>query len=114
MTDRELTAQPAQLLLVEDLRDEAHVAQRRQPAAVGNGDSGGLLPAMLQREETEVRDAGDVTPRRPNSEQTAHLKNDSDLLDSFRSEPRDVGRSTGKQDSAAGRRVGQLDVGLAS
>jgi hypothetical protein len=37
-------------LLVEDLRDETHVAQDGQPPVVGDCDAGRLLAAVLQRE----------------------------------------------------------------
>ena len=63
VADRGVAVQAAQLLLVEDLRDEAHVAQHRQPAVVGDGDPGRLLAAVLQREEAEVGDARDVALR---------------------------------------------------
>src|SRR3954462_904723 len=72
VADRELTVQPAELLLVEHLRDEPHVAKRRQPAVVGNGDARGFLAAVLQREQTEVREARDVALGRPHPEQAAH------------------------------------------
>ena len=58
--DRGVAVEAAELLLVEDLRDEAHVAEDRQPPAVRDGDPGRLLAAMLEREEPEVRDARDV------------------------------------------------------
>ena len=68
MTDRDLAAERAQLLLVEDLVDETEVAQGHDvPAAICGGDAGGLLPAVLQcvqREVGEPRDfvAGSVDP----------------------------------------------------
>jgi hypothetical protein len=40
---------------------------------VGDGDSGRLLPAMLEREQAEVRDAGYVTLWGANAENAAHL-----------------------------------------
>ena len=49
-----VAVQAAQLLLVEDLRHEPHVAQRGQPAVVGDGDPGRLLAAVLEREQAEV------------------------------------------------------------
>src|SRR5712691_12678255 len=60
VADGDLPSQAAQLLLVEDLRHKAHVAQRREPPVVGDRDACGLLAAVLQSEETEVRDARDV------------------------------------------------------
>jgi hypothetical protein len=59
-------------LLVEHLRDEPHVSQRRQPTIVGHCDSRGLLAAMLQREQAEVGQPGDVALERPDPEETAH------------------------------------------
>ena len=43
-----------------------------EPPAVGDGDAGRLLPAVLEREEAEVRDARDVTLGRANAEDAAH------------------------------------------
>ncbi len=63
MADRGVALEAAEVLLVEDLRDEAHVAEHREPALVGGRDARRLLAAMLQREEAEVRDARDVTLR---------------------------------------------------
>ena len=62
-----------ELLLVEDLRDEPHVAEHREPATLGDGDPGRLLAAVLQREEGEVREPRDVALDRPDSEDAAHV-----------------------------------------
>jgi hypothetical protein len=62
VADRDLAVEAAELLLGEDLRDEPEIPQDRQPAAVRDGDAGGLLAAVLEREEAEVRDARDVAP----------------------------------------------------
>jgi hypothetical protein len=72
VADRDLAAQPAQLLLAEDLGDETHVAQDGDPPPVGNGDSGGLLAPVLEREEAEVGEAGDVPLRPVDAEDAAH------------------------------------------
>ena len=72
MPDRGVAVEAAEVLLVEDLRHEAHVAQRREPARVGDGDARRLLAAVLQREEAEVRDARDVALRRADAEDAAH------------------------------------------
>ena len=72
VADRGVAVQAAQLLLVEDLRDEAHVAQHRQPAVVGDGDPGRLLAAVLQREEAEEGHARDVALGRADAEDAAH------------------------------------------
>ena len=49
-----------QLLLVEDLGNEARVAHRRDVAALTSCDSGGLLTAVLECVEAEVGEAGDI------------------------------------------------------
>ena len=72
-----VAAQAAQLLLVEDLGDEAHVAQHRQAALVGDRDPGRLLAAVLEREEAEVRDARDVAVGRADAEDAAHQRDRS-------------------------------------
>ena len=62
VADRHVALQRAQLLLVEDLVDEALVAHRHDVAALGGRDARGLLPAVLERVQREVREAGDVVP----------------------------------------------------
>ena len=70
--DRDLAAERAQLLLVEDLVDEAEVAQGHDvPAYVRGGDAGGFLPAMLQCVQREVGQAGDVVAGRIDPEHSA-------------------------------------------
>src|SRR5262249_226673 len=64
----------AQVLLVEDLRDEAHVAEHREAPVVRDRDPGRLLAAVLLREEAEVRDPRDVTPRGTDAEHAAHQR----------------------------------------
>ncbi len=54
MAERHVALQGAQLLLVEDLRHEALVADREDAAVRGGGDAGRLLPAVLQCVEREV------------------------------------------------------------
>ncbi len=73
MADRDLSLEPAQVLLVEDLGDEAHVPQDGESPAIGHRDAGRLLPAVLKREEPEERDACDVAVRGANAEDAAHL-----------------------------------------
>ena len=60
VAERHLARQRAQLLLVEDLADEAEVAQGHDVAVLGGGDARRLLPAVLKRVQREVREAGDV------------------------------------------------------
>jgi hypothetical protein len=72
VADRNIARKRLQLFLVEDLRDKAHVANDRQPPVVGDGDAGGLLPAVLEREEREIGDARDVALGRADAEDAAH------------------------------------------
>ena len=58
-------------LLVEDLRDEAHVLDDRDLAFVGHGDAGALLAAMLQGVEPEEGEPGDVAARRVDAKDAA-------------------------------------------
>ena len=60
--DGHVPLQRAQLLLVEDLVDEALVAHRHDVAALGRRDARGLLSAVLKGVESEVREASDVVP----------------------------------------------------
>jgi hypothetical protein len=63
---------PLRFCSSKDLRHEAHVAEHREPAAVGDRDARRLLPAMLQREEAEVRDTRDVAAGCADAEDAAH------------------------------------------
>ena len=79
VADRDVAVQAAQLLLVEDLRDEAHVAQHGQAAVVGDGDPGRLLAAVLEREQPEVGDARDVALGGADAEDAAHQRDRPEL-----------------------------------
>ena len=72
MRDRRLALKPLELLLGEDLRDEAHVPEHRQPRPVGDRDSGRLLAAVLEREEAEVGEPCDVALGPVDAEDAAH------------------------------------------
>src|SRR5256885_388383 len=72
VADGRVAAQAAELLLVEDLGDEAHVAQDGQAALVGDGDAGRFLAAVLEGEEAEEGDAGDVAVGSADAEDAAH------------------------------------------
>jgi hypothetical protein len=72
VADRDLAGEPAELLLAEDLRDEAHVAKSGDAALVGDRDPGRLLAAVLQGEEPEVREARDVAVGCVDAEDPAH------------------------------------------
>src|SRR5918999_170049 len=71
VSHRHLTLKRTQLLLVEDLGDEAEVAHGHDVALVGGRDAGGLLAAVLERVEREVGEAGDVVLRRIDAEDAA-------------------------------------------
>ena len=73
VADRHVAGQRPQLLLVEDLGDEAGVAQGRDVAALAGGDPGRLLAAVLERVEAEVGEAGDVVPGRVYAEDAAFV-----------------------------------------
>ena len=61
MADRQVAAQRPQVVLLEDLRDEAERALGDDVAAVvGGRDPRGLLPTMLQRVQREIGEARDV------------------------------------------------------
>jgi hypothetical protein len=69
--DRHLAAQGAQPLLVEHLRDEPLVAHGHDVAVLRRRDARGLLPAVLERVEREVGEAGHIPPGSVNPEDTA-------------------------------------------
>ena len=58
MSDRRTAAERFEVGLREDLADEAHPANDAEVVAVGRGDAGGLLPAMLERVEGEEHEPG--------------------------------------------------------
>ena len=68
-------AQRAEVALVEDLRDQAHVLVDQDLRAVADRDAGRLLAAVLQRVEAEVGELGDLGgrpgPPRPDAEDAA-------------------------------------------
>ena len=66
-----LPGQRLQDLLLEHLRDQAHVLVDDQPGAVGDRDAGRLLPAVLQREQGEEGEAGDIHLRGVDGEHPA-------------------------------------------
>ena len=72
MPDGRAPGQGLQLALVEDLRDEPHVADGEHAAAVADGDARALLPAVLERVEREVGEPGDVAAGRVDAEDAAH------------------------------------------
>ena len=59
----DLARKRLQLLLVEDVGDETHLAQDREVPVVGDGDPGRLLAAVLEREQRRsTRDATRPAP----------------------------------------------------
>ena len=72
VSDCRRAVEPAQLVLREDLRHEAHVAQDGHPVAVRDRDPCRLLPTMLEGEEPEVGDAGHVALGSVDAEDAAH------------------------------------------
>ncbi len=81
MADRHVALERAQLLLVEDLRDEPEFAQGRDVAALAGGDAGRLLAAVLERVEAEVGEAGDVVGRRVDAEDPAFVARSVAIVD---------------------------------
>ena len=66
-----LALERAQLLLVEDLVDEALVAHGHDVAVLGGRDAGRLLAAVLERVEREVGQPRDLVLRREYAEDAA-------------------------------------------
>ena len=71
MADRDLALERLERRLVEDLGHQAHVLVDQDLAAVADRDAGGLLPAVLQRVETEVGQLGDFFAGGPDAEDAA-------------------------------------------
>ena len=71
VADRHVAVERAQLLLVEDLRDEPGLAQGRDVAALAARDPGRLLAAVLERVEREVGETGDIVAGRVDAEHPA-------------------------------------------
>ena len=71
VADRHRAGERLELLLVEDLRDEAEVAQGHDHPALAGGDARRLLAAVLERVEAEVGQARDVVSRRADAEDAA-------------------------------------------
>ena len=74
VADRDLARQRRELLLVEDLRDETHLAEHGDPPPSETAMPGGLLAAVLEREEPEVRETRDVALARVDAEDAAHQR----------------------------------------
>ena len=73
VADGDVAGEVAEVVLLEDLRDEAHAAVHVDAEAVGGGDAGALLAAVLEGVEAVEGDAGDVFVRRVDAEDAALL-----------------------------------------
>jgi hypothetical protein len=71
VTQGHVALERPQLGLVEHLVDEALVAHGHDVAALRRGDAGGLLPAVLEGVQREVREARDFAPGGDYAEDTA-------------------------------------------
>ena len=71
MPDRHAAGQRAQLLLVEDLVDEALVADGHDVATLGGRDARRFLPSVLKGIEREVGVTSDLAARRADAEYPA-------------------------------------------
>src|SRR5579871_6408619 len=68
-----VAAEPAEDLLVENGAQQAHLFVRTDRAAVGGGDAGRLLAAVLEGVQREEREPGRVASRRKNPRYPAHV-----------------------------------------
>ena len=71
--DRDIAGECRELLLVEHLRHEPHLAKRGDAPSFRDRDPGRLLTTMLEGEQAEVREPGNVTLVRAHAEDAAHL-----------------------------------------
>jgi hypothetical protein len=72
VADASWPSSPPEVLLVEHLRDEAHLTEHRQVTAVRDRDPSRLLAAVLERMQAEVREPGDVAVGCADAEDAAH------------------------------------------
>ncbi len=73
VADGDMAGKIAEVVLFEDLGDEAHAAVHVDPEAVGGGDAGALLAAVLEGVDAVEGDAGYVFIRRVDAEYAALL-----------------------------------------
>jgi hypothetical protein len=71
--DGEVASQAGQCRLVEDLGHQAQVFVDDHAGAVADGDAGRLLTTVLEGEESEIRELGDLFLGCPNSEDAAGI-----------------------------------------
>ncbi len=73
MADREVAVERGQRGFVEDLADQPEVLVDEDVGAVADRDAGGFLAAVLLREESEVREPGDVLAGSPYAEEATFV-----------------------------------------
>ncbi len=73
MSDADVPIEDRQGRLVEHLGNQSHVLEDRDGFAIGGGDAGRLLAAMLEGEETEVDQLGNPLSRGVEAEHSAGL-----------------------------------------
>jgi hypothetical protein len=71
VADGDMPLQRLQDLLVEYLADQPEIFEDDDVFAVGDGDSGGFLPAVLKRVEPVVGELRDLLAGSPHTEDTA-------------------------------------------
>jgi hypothetical protein len=69
--DRDMALKGRERRFVEDLGNQTHVLVDEDLPTVADGDTGGLLSAMLQGVQPEVGQLGDLFARRPDAEDSA-------------------------------------------
>ena len=108
--DRYLAGQGLQLLLVEHARHEPHLTDDGDAPALGDRDAGGLLAAMLKREQTEIRQPGNVAFLRADAEHAAHQVAQASRSSS-RPRPKSVSPPTSPMRRTATSVPSSVDVG---
>ena len=106
VADRILALETGERALVEDLRHEPEIANGGEAPVFGDRDPRRLLAAVLQRVETEVRQARDVASRRTNTEHAAHQVT---VPSSTTSSQRNLGRGVDRDDDAFA--LDDVDIG---
>ena len=71
MADGQVPDQAGQLVVVEDLGDEAHVLHDHHGGAVAHRHPGGLLAPVLEGVEAVEDDGSDIAPRGVNAKDAA-------------------------------------------
>ena len=104
VTHGHVTGEVGQGLVVEDLGDQAQVLVDEDLGAVGGGDAGRLLTAVLEGVQAEVGQAGDLLAGRPHAEDAALLsRRGLELVGVVVGQGSQAGRAHGRRGS---RRIG--------